>query len=372
MITYISPKLSFKYLLRSLFYYKDRARRVIDYCYDTGAKSVYLRKKQRYALTSFLKDIGWKNKNVLIPAYTCRSIRDAVEASGNCVSFYDINSHFNPDIASIEAVARKSRIDAIIISDVYGVKMDISYFLKMIDYKPLIIADFAHYDNIDVKNIKRKYIDIVMYSSAYYKPVPSSGLGLLLVISDRIKSKSSVLVSYSWLKAVVASVKLIAIKIILSTIFMKYFLKFRKGSTQLENEFYITKISEPVAAISLSQIENKFVPHKSNNHKKALFLNYQQSIKALNSFLPYSDCLTYFTILVPEDKRDYFHLRALDCGLLLGRIFGNIAGEGEDNCPVSNMISRRVLNLPYLICLNDKKKKRIIKIINEVIEDVQV
>ena len=78
--------------------------------------------------------------------------------------------------------------------------------------------------------------------------------------------------------------------------------------------------------------------------------------------------MTYTSILVDPSKILNIHQGALRKGVLLGCIFQNIAGKNEKMCPTANFISRRVLNLPYLRITNVEDKKRVVKVLQEIID----
>jgi len=329
-----------------------------------GARSIYIRKKQRYALTAFLKDIGWSNRRILIPAFTCHSVSQAIKKSGNNVYFYDINKDFTVNIGSLKKTSENG-VDAVIVSDVYGIEMDISQWLNETDKHPLIIGDFAHHENISFNSMERKYCDVVMYSSAYYKPIASSGAGILAVISDRVDTEDSLMIDFSLFRAIYDSLIIYAIDKILEFPIVKYVIDF---IIKNEGETYrhALKTVEAASSVSLAQILDSIDRSPMNRKEiKRSYLSYMSSLVFIDN--KKEEAMTYLSFLVEPGAIKRIHAEALKKGVLLGRIFHDIAGMGDESCPTANYTSQRVLNLPFL---RINKKDRIKKVSHIVLEAI--
>ena len=75
---------------------------------------------------------------------------------------------------------------------------------------------------------------------------------------------------------------------------------------------------------------------------------------------------TYFSILVTHLERDRIYQHALQNGILLGRVFENIAGLGRSDCPTANEIAKCVLNLPFLV--HTEHRETVVETLLEVIK----
>jgi len=360
MIPYIRPEVSVRDIVRSLLSYRRKAKESLEMLKRLGAKSLYIREKQRYCLCDFLMDMGWTNENILLPGFTCDSVAEAVRESGNTPLFYDITPDFEVDKETFEKEAAKG-IKAVILSDVYGINMDISPYRSKVPAGTLIIADFAHREYISFDVQGREYIDVIMFSSAYYKPIPSCGIGILAVVSDKVTLQDSIQANYSLFMCILACIRLLLIDVLLiSSVagFAYQFSRRKGGKNDLNNLF---DKANPALAISLVQISKCFSAKREGGE---LYDLYSTELNDLEFVRPTpKGRMTYCSFLVNSAKKNEIHSFCLKKGLLLGNIFGDIAGKGHANCPNANFISKKVLNLPYLTSISKKEKQKAISII---------
>jgi len=361
MISYIRPDFSFNEIWRTFIFRKKIAAKSLKKLKRIGIRSLYIREKQRYCLSSFLQDMEWVGENILIPAYTCASVANAIRISGNTPLFYDVTDDFQVDLNSLKVEAEKG-IKAIIISDVYGIKMDISSYISTISKKPLIIADFAHYESFEFNINDRDYVDVVMFSSAYYKPISSSGIGVLAIVSNRIEIEDSIQINDSFISSIIGAIKICLISFILRSTILKYIYHF----VVQKDKVCFEKV-KPAPLISLAQINKFFTLNKDRNALNSL---YYENFNTLNPIQPGNNSKTYFSIIVDETKRKELHSYCLKRGILLGNIFGRIAGNGNNNCPKAIYLSKRVLNLPYLRDISPYEQKKIILTVLDALRNV--
>jgi len=342
MIPYIAPSHKLTELIRTVNYRETLAYELINRLRRNGAHSIYVREKLRYALSSFLSDAGYFKKRILVSAYTCNTVAQAVKSVGAIPIYYDITKDFQPDIKSLINEANKD-IAAVIISDVYGVPQNIHPWLQNLSNKPLVIADFAHHLDFDFDLGNRPWIDVILFSSNYYKPISSVGCGILCILTDKLDLEDSIMINNNYLRAVKKTVLLWLINLALHSPFLPFIYRniFKKsGDKRL---FSLKEMSKPASTVALAQA---FVSRRTCNRKENYDI-YQRSIPNI----PIIECgenATYYSILVTPEEKEHIHREALRRGLLLGRIFGEIAGKGSLSCPASNDLANRVLNMPFL------------------------
>ena len=362
MISYIRPVFSFKEYVGCFIYRRKKAAESLMELRRRGAKFLYVREKQRYCLSSFLRDIGWRKEKILMPAYTCSSLDDAVRDSGNIPLFYDITDDFKVDLFSLKKEAQKG-IKAIIISDVYGIRMDIAEYLSSVVEKPLIIADYAHHESLDFDSDNRRYLDVAIFSSAYYKPISSSGVGILAVISNQVSAKDSVYIDDSFWASLIDNLKLFAVNFLLRSRLLKYVYRVSKHNKEAGFDR-----SRPATLVSLSHINKFFLPHDKTDRVRLNDL-LKEKFRFFNPIQPLNIHKTYFSIVVGEMQKEAIHSMCLKKGVLLGNIFGVIAGKDSGHCPNALHYSKRVLNLPFLREGSLRDEEKMISTILEVIAD---
>lgn len=342
MIAYISPDKGLASLLGIFSQRRSLSQSLIRTLRAAGARAIYVRARQRYALASFLADAGFRGKRVLVPGYTCDTVATAVRAAGAKPVFYDAGSDFQPDFHSLDRNLTASA-SAIIVSDVYGVSQDIGAWLNGLPERPLVIGDFAHHYGFEFDRAGRPWLDVVMFSSSYYKPIRSTGCGLLCVLSKSPAVDDSILLDDGIGADLKNTLLLWFIKQVLRSPFLPWLYR-RLIAREVESQaFDLDAAQAPAGTIALAQVfagqaedcraENRDVYRRKLTGVPVIGVD-------ANS--------TYYTIQLPARLRDRFHQLALRRGLLLGRIFGDIAGREDEGCPHANELAERVLNLPFL------------------------
>lgn len=131
----------------------------------TNKPYVYLFPYNRVGIYSFLKAYNWVNKDVLIPAYTCAVVANAVICSGNNPIFVDIDpTTYNMNPNDILSKITKDTV-AIIATHMYGIPMDVKFLREIVPKNIKIIEDAAlsmpgYNYGVDVGGIS----DVVLYS----------------------------------------------------------------------------------------------------------------------------------------------------------------------------------------------------------------
>lgn len=97
----------------------------------------------RSALYALLKSQNVLGSTVLIPAYTCIVVLNAITWSGNTPSFADISlNDYNMDLSKVETkISRKTK--AIVLTHMYGYPMNVVELKDMVGEDVLLIEDAA-------------------------------------------------------------------------------------------------------------------------------------------------------------------------------------------------------------------------------------
>ncbi len=94
----------------------------------------------RSGLYALINVMGWRNRDIIVPAYTCAVVADAIVASGNRPRFVDVGlSDYN---MKPEHIARTISGDtvAIIATHMYGFPMDMDALQDVLESRPDIVV----------------------------------------------------------------------------------------------------------------------------------------------------------------------------------------------------------------------------------------
>jgi len=174
---YTGSKLKeFKDYLSSYF----NASSDLFFLFDSGRSCIYIA----------LKAIEVKNKEVLIPGYTCSVVVNAVRWAGAEPKFIDIKDDFNLDPEKIKnKISNKTKV--IIVHHTFGFPADIRKIKQICKKNNIIlIEDCAHTVGGEIENKKAgKFGDISIFSLGANKVVSSIRGGILLVNNSDYISK---------------------------------------------------------------------------------------------------------------------------------------------------------------------------------------
>ena len=89
----------------------------------------------RSALWAFFKSMNLKNKEVLLPAYTCSVVAHAIKISGNIPVFLDVDLEtFNFDTKMLEKYINK-KTGAVILTNTFGISQNAKKATQIIKKK---------------------------------------------------------------------------------------------------------------------------------------------------------------------------------------------------------------------------------------------
>lgn len=144
----------------------------------------------RSAIVAVLKALGLNDTEVILPAYTCSVMAEAVVASGNRPVFVDIDlADFNMNLDAIKS-GLTSKTRAIIATHMYGYPIDVSAIRRLVgDDRVLIIEDAALALKPASSNGSGTSGDITLFSFGRGKQLYSITGGILTTGSFSIYEK---------------------------------------------------------------------------------------------------------------------------------------------------------------------------------------
>lgn len=367
MDPYTFPDFSSPELLRIFFKRRELATGFINRLKaESKAHAIYIRKKERYVLASILDHLGWKNKKIALPAFLCRVMSDTIVSSGNIPVFYDVNDDLNINPSHINEIQNR-RIDAFIISEVYGIQVKVPDFIFNLKPHPILIGDFAHRDSFIIEEQDHQY-DILLYSSAYYKPMKSSGMGIGLILNKDLNLENSMNIERHLFMNMWSMIKLLLIKQVITTWIIgpiyKKTIRSRKKSTTRDIFHH-----QPASEMSLAQVSDNFVDRSSA--RSGIRSGYEKMLTNLDGVeligLNSPRHPTYITVKIEDIDRDRIIYKMLSHGILAGRIFADPMDLPEDKYPVAVNLAAKVLNLPVQFI--KKSPEEIVNILRMIINE---
>lgn len=146
----------------------------------------------RSAIYCFLKALNIKNKNVIMPAYTCSVIAHAIVIGGNKPLFIDVDKDtFNFNLKEFSKKINKNTA-CVILTNTFGVAQDVIKIQKIIRTKEKIfknkiylIQDCCHSFDAKFKNKKiTEYGDMILFSFNISKTITSI-FGSIATFNDK-------------------------------------------------------------------------------------------------------------------------------------------------------------------------------------------
>ena len=135
----------------------------------------------RAGLYHILKSNNIENKKVLVTAYTCCVVTEAISQSGNKIVFIDTNGEsFNAEILEENLNKYKSNLGAVIITNLFGFSDDykkLEFLAKKRNF--LVIIDDA-LSPLDVSQVPKEIFDYIYTSCGVRKPFTCLGGGIVL------------------------------------------------------------------------------------------------------------------------------------------------------------------------------------------------
>lgn len=119
-----------------------------------------------------------EGSKVGVMAYNCNSVMSAIEKSGHKCTFIDVTDEFTIDLIDLQR--KRDDIDALVLTNLYGVRNDIDKIKEILNNIPLI-EDCAHWS----ENMRNVRTDFQVQSTGAGKN-PSLGDGGILRVGNSV------------------------------------------------------------------------------------------------------------------------------------------------------------------------------------------
>ncbi len=363
--------------------YKEQIASILN-CQQNN---IFLYWKGRVALFAFLKSLDLKEDDeVIIPAFTCVVVPNAIIYAGLKPVYVDINvDTFNMDVSLIESVINK-RTKVIICQNTFGLSSNIEEIIRIAKKHNLYtIEDCTHgFGGLYNGKPNGSYCDAAFYSTQWNKPF-STGIGGFLVVNNK-----SLLDSIFALEAIKIKPKLIERSV------LRFLLSFRKlfvnkytqwslvnfyrflsnknltvgsnqgkelSSTEKPADYFkdISKVQISAGIKSLKKTSRVNELRRRNANSYTEFLKSQNKNHVDPNLFPNHLFLKY--PLLVKDRERFFEL-AKSSRITLGDWFLSPLhpirddlyrwGLDRKSYPVAHKVSQRIVNLPTDIKSNSK------------------
>lgn len=383
-------------ILLSLWATKDEIELLEkDFCRLTDKAYVLALPYNRMGIYLACLANGWKNKDILMPAYTCVVVAEAVICSGNKPIFVDIDPlTYNLDLADIKKKLTANTA-AIIPTHMYGYPMDIKQLKSVLPPSIFILEDAAlSAPGYDYGWNNEMQSDVMIYSLGHNKIITSIEGGLAVfkdyAIYEKIKNcQEALLKKPSFYRN---------LKIILKSAAYKFFSQpfLYGGVDYLRNKFPLvadsinsftlkkielpgdwrTKFSKIQAALvrrQLKRLDEIIAKRKKIDNLYFTLLKdaSDQIILPQRADFPYS----HFTIRIKNRDKINFREKLRSLGIEVGRTLDYclpdmelFAGYKQENsCPNAALAAKEIVNLPNYPSLTEKQAKFIARSVIELL-----
>lgn len=284
----------------------------------------------RSAQWAFLKALGIKNSEIIVPAYTCSVVAHAVSLSGNYPKFVDIDLYdFNMNLDLVEKAINK-KTQAIIATHTFGYAQDLDRLEEIVKnaeirfgHKIWLIQDCCHAFGAEWRGkIVGSSGDVAIYAFNISKIMTSIFGGMLTFQDKKLAEKvrnwrDKNYKSPSILKAIQRRIYLIAVYVAFNTKLYGLTLWLQKKTSilnrftkayHLDNKIhfppdFLDKMLDIEAAVGLEQLK-KYPKIIKNRKEKAEYYNKNFQKKTNWSLPPIIDGATYSHYVVRVDNRE--------------------------------------------------------------------
>jgi len=397
MISRLRPFLQFDDILAALSFWRKRPVETFEkaFAQKFGNNYAVAFSYGRTGIEKLLNIWELKGKEIIMPAYTCVVVANAVVKSGNIPVFIDCDKNsFNMNISDIEKNIN-SNTGAIIATHVFGYPMDVKRLddiVKAQKQKIYVIQDCAHSFGAKHNGMPvNTYGDASLFALNISKYITSIFGGMVTTddpeIFRNLKNEQSKLNKPNLSKAMARFLYLIAIYIgfrpslyyfinllersNLLNRFVKYY---DENKIDMPRDYHDTML--PIEArVGLNQLKKYDYILKK---KIKLVESYARTLKSTNDFLlpPIVPGATYSHYVPIVKNRTQWINRGKEAGIQIGQLIEYSIPEmpayaiyKKDNYPNAKYLSKHTINIPIHCYVNLKKiasyKDLIIKLLLE-------
>ena len=347
MLSYVRPVIGLNDLFVLWRMRYKLARQCLEKLEELFNGKVYVSKHERHILYHILRDLRWSEKTILVPDFTCPSMTEAINRSGNKTVTYQLKSTFGIDEHSFRE-GLDAHPDAVLASHVYGHPMPvrelISEYFDNIQNRPLLISDLAHARSIDPRDVRAEGYDIVLYSLSYYKPMPFPDLGVGVVRNPYYVRENNIELDDSAVRTLFELVLFYGREIVLQTPILK--LLYQIAPPKFGGSYWSLP---PSKALSLNVACLDHVIGRSRLDLRWQFSHYDNLLVDVPQVRPLTidrQLASYYPITVEPRHRNQIHKFCLRHNIYLGRIFSYIIPNSHGIDRYSDWLADSVMNLP--------------------------
>ncbi len=395
MYPIIKPDIGLSEIL-AIFKFNNNAVREFEqkFANKIGAKYAISFPYGRSGLFSILKALKINNKEILMPAYTCIVVPNAVVLSNNKPVFIDINKkNFNMELTKIkENISKNTKV--IIPTHMYGYPMDIIAIRKIVGNNILIIEDACLGLLSEINNKKIGTLgDLAFFSFNISKQITTFDGGIVVTNNkeyfEKIKKyRNKKFKKAPFKKKLKILALLLASPLIYNNALYGLIQKFRnkssffKRKTKFENwnlnkinlpsdNFtFLTNLQAKVGLEQLKKIEEILKKRKKIENYYNKFISKQYTNKSkIHKKINHS----HYNLLVKNRSRviHLFRKQRINIGTTFNYYIPNTKKYFNSNSkfPNSKKISKKIINIPFYTNLNKKDLSKISKIINKTLKN---
>lgn len=375
--------------------YADRAEKALARYFNI--ESAFVFDSGRSALQHALTALGIKpGDKVLVQAYTCVVVINAIKHAGGIPVYVDINDDFNMNHEDLTKKAVGTKI--LIIQHTFGTPADMERLLKIAkEYDLKTIEDCAHSMGVKYNGkLTGTFADIGMLSFGSDKVISCVRGGALITnkveLATRIKKIQNNLSEPSLLRTLqhLAHIPVFALGKTLYGVFVGKAIFIITKKLNIVNKIIypqeklcividkdMTYLANSLAKILCVQITNI---DKTNAHRKKIAQLYRQHITS-NSIKhpPHSDTSIFlrYTILTKNPKGLHTYMKKHN--VILGNWYDSVVAPKdidmtctdytEGTCTNAEKLALQSVNLPTNRFVREKDAQKIIELINNWHED---
>ncbi len=338
-----------------------------------GTRSLFLFNSARSALFLALKSLNvGVGDEVIVPAFTCIAVPNAVLWTGAKAIFVDIDKKtLGIDIKDLEKkISKKTK--AIIVQYTFGIPVDILTIKKIAQkYNITVIEDCAHGIKIPYNNkFLGQFGDMAVFSFGRDKAVSSVFGGVLIVnnqnynkklenLYNSLKNSSLIWIFKQHFHSIIMGIVLPTYNMLalgklllllskkLGLITMPVYEQEKIGKRPLD---FPAKFHSSLAVLALNQLSKL---DRFNSHRSKIVNLYTGGTK--------NEPLLRYPVLVKNKEGILKLFKKQD--IILGNWYSEIFGV--TSCPTSKYVAQHIINLPTYPTLSQNEAQKIINLLPE-------
>lgn len=348
----------------------------------------------RSALYAALKALATKNSEILMPAYSCIVVPNAIVVSGNYPKFIDLDSEFNTS-ANLLSKKVTNQTKAVIPTNMFGYSLDYDELKRLNKKKPIVIQDNALALGAKSKNKETaNQSDLSFYSLTWSKHLSTIEGGVLTTNNkkyyEKIKSFRARNFRKPSFKGNASNSSIVLLSNLIFNKDMFTFIRFLERNKIINpySKYYSeSKITLPdnfnelfsalQARIGLIQLKKAPGIIEKRSRLARRYNKKLQEVKSKIRLPKIVNGATYSHYCIKVGQRDKFIREMESKGVNLGKLFDYslpymkaYTKYKHGECPNSLKLAKEIVNLPLYPSLTKKEQDFVIEKTIEVINNL--